>query len=43
MTEQGLVQAQDLKVIVVGGGGREHAICWALAKSKKVKSIIAKK
>lgn len=28
-----------MKVLVVGGGGREHAICWKLSKSKKVSSI----
>lgn len=26
-------------VLVIGGGGREHAICWALAKSPKVDKI----
>ena len=28
-----------MKVLVVGGGGREHAICHALSKSKKVDKI----
>lgn len=28
-----------MKVLVVGGGGREHAICWAVAKSKRVDKI----
>ncbi len=28
-----------MKVLVVGGGGREHALCWALNNSKKVKKI----
>lgn len=29
----------NLKVLVVGGGGREHAICWKLAQSEKVAQI----
>ncbi|MCQ2491669.1 MAG: phosphoribosylamine--glycine ligase [Lachnospiraceae bacterium] len=28
-----------MKVLVVGSGGREHAICWAIAKSEKVDKI----
>ena len=28
-----------MKVLVVGGGGREHAICWALKKSPKVTEL----
>lgn len=28
-----------MSVLVIGGGGREHAICWSLAKSKKVNKI----
>ena len=28
-----------MKVLVIGGGGREHAICWKLAQSSKVKEL----
>ena len=28
-----------MKVLVVGGGGREHAICWKLAQSPKVTKL----
>ncbi|TYP69601.1 phosphoribosylamine--glycine ligase [Paenibacillus methanolicus] len=28
-----------MRVLVIGGGGREHAIVWALSKSEKVKQI----
>ena len=29
-----------MKVLVIGGGGREHAICWALGKSKRVTDVV---
>lgn len=28
-----------MKVLVIGSGGREHALAWALAKSDKVEVI----
>ena len=34
--EKGYLQ---LKVLVVGGGGREHAICWKLAQSPKIDEL----
>jgi len=29
-----------MKILVVGSGGREHALCWAIAKSPKCKKLI---
>src|SRR4249919_3439169 len=29
-----------MKMLVVGGGGREHALCWALAASPLVSEVI---
>ena len=28
-----------MKVLVIGGGGREHALCWAIARSKKLSEL----
>ena len=30
-----------MKVLVVGSGGREHSLCWAIAKSPKCKRLYA--
>lgn len=32
--------ANQLKILVIGGGGREHALCWALSKSPQVREVI---
>lgn len=32
--------AKPLKVLVIGGGGREHALCWSLSKSPQVREIL---
>ncbi len=30
-----------MKVLVVGSGGREHSLCWAIAKSRKCRKLFA--
>ena len=30
-----------MKVLVIGGGGREHALVWKIAQSPRVKEIYA--
>ncbi|MFM7432883.1 MAG: phosphoribosylamine--glycine ligase, partial [Gammaproteobacteria bacterium] len=29
-----------MKVLIVGGGGREHALCWKIAQSPLVDEVI---
>ncbi|MEW5700861.1 MAG: phosphoribosylamine--glycine ligase [Candidatus Zixiibacteriota bacterium] len=31
--------AKSLKILVVGGGGREHALCWSLRQSGQVREV----
>ena len=37
--EAGVRQENHMKVLVVGGGGREHAIAWKLAQSPKIDKL----
>ena len=34
------MQMASLKVLVVGSGGREHALCWKIARSPLVKELV---
>ncbi|KAJ1998921.1 hypothetical protein GGI06_006164, partial [Coemansia sp. S85] len=34
-----VLPALELKVLVLGGGGREHALAWGLAKSARVSKV----
>jgi phosphoribosylamine--glycine ligase len=29
-----------MKVLVIGGGGREHALCWAIGRSSRVSEVV---
>lgn len=33
--------SQGKQILVIGGGGREHAICWKLAQSAKIERVYA--
>jgi phosphoribosylamine--glycine ligase len=37
--KQGLKSGMRMKVLLVGGGGREHAIAWKLKQSKRLKEL----
>ena len=33
--------SEQLRVLVVGGGGREHALAWKISKSSMVSDVFA--
>jgi phosphoribosylamine---glycine ligase len=35
----GIKTGEKMNILIVGNGGREHAICWKVAQSKNVKNI----
>lgn len=35
----GILDIKNMKVLVIGGGGREHALAWKLAQSSKVEAV----
>ncbi len=35
-----MANTKDLRVLVVGGGGREHALCWKIAASPLVSEVL---
>jgi phosphoribosylamine---glycine ligase len=39
IVQQGSREAQPMKVLVIGGGGREHALVWKLKQSSRVEKI----
>src|SRR3984957_8861172 len=36
-----MLRSKSMKILVIGGGGREHAIVWSLSKSADVTEIVA--
>src|SRR5262245_39957647 len=36
---RGVPQGPEMKVLVVGGGGREHALCWALRRDLRIGEV----
>ena len=34
-----ICQGDDMKLLVIGNGGREHALAWKLAQSPKVETV----